>query len=30
MTGLNVERVNVNILGIQFAKDLAQPEAPAE
>lgn len=30
MTGLNVERVNVSVLGIQFAKDPAQPEAPAE
>lgn len=30
MTGLNVERVNVNVLGIQFAKEQAPAETPAE
>jgi uncharacterized alkaline shock family protein YloU len=30
MTGLGVERVNVNVLGIQFAKETAQPEATVE
>lgn len=30
MTGLSVEKVNVNILGIQFAKEPAQAEAAAE
>lgn len=30
MTGLSVERVNVNVLGIQFAKETAPAETPAE
>jgi uncharacterized alkaline shock family protein YloU len=30
MTGLSVERVNINVLGIQFAKETAQAEAAAE
>ena len=32
MTGLGVERVNINVLGVEFAKDTApaELEAPAE
>jgi len=30
MTGLNVERVNISVLGIQFTKDTVQAEAAAE
>jgi uncharacterized alkaline shock family protein YloU len=30
MTGLSVERVNVNVLGIQFTKETVQAEAAAE
>jgi uncharacterized alkaline shock family protein YloU len=30
MTGLSVERVNINVLGIQFTKETAQAEAAME
>jgi uncharacterized alkaline shock family protein YloU len=30
MTGLNVERVNINVLGIYFAKEVAQAEPVME
>jgi uncharacterized alkaline shock family protein YloU len=30
MTGLNVERISINVLGINFSKDSAQAEAFAE
>jgi uncharacterized alkaline shock family protein YloU len=30
MTGLSVERVNVNVLGVQFAKEAGQVEPAAE
>lgn len=30
MTGLNVERVNINVLGIHFAKETAQAEPVTE
>ena len=30
MTGLSVDKVNINVLGIHFAKEMPQSEVPAE